>query len=126
MMKKQIIIGVLALFLIIIGLTGCFDNNSDDDNGDDGINGENLDSRFFGIWKRNDSEDDYLEFKSDGSVYAEKAGVTIEGTWEVKDNIICIYSSEEDDCEIFIFSNEDITFSIVNEDHTIRYSYNKQ
>lgn len=123
-MKKQIIICGITLFLIIVGLTGCFDNNSDGNNDNNG-NGGTLDNRFFGRWKRNDSDDDFLEFKSNGSAYAEKAGVTITGTWEVEDNIICIYSSEEDDCERFIFSNENTTFSIVNEDYTLRYSYNK-
>lgn len=100
--------------------------NKEPNNTNNGENIGTLDSRFFGRWKRNDSEDDFFEFKSDGSAYAEKAGVTIVGTWEVKDNIICIYVPEEDDCERFMFSNEDKTFSIINMDYTIRYSYNKQ
>jgi hypothetical protein len=58
-MKKQLIIIGILLVLIIVGLSGCFDNNGDSDS-------KNLDSRFGGKWKSQDSLD-IIEFKSNGS-----------------------------------------------------------
>lgn len=115
MMKKQTIIVGITLVFIIVGLTGCFEDDSG--NGD---NNEADDSRFVGEWLDEDSGE-LLLFKSNGSYYVKNSYLSEPiyiSPWEVKGDELCFILSSGESCLSFEFSNDYKTLSIYFLDQT--------
>lgn len=136
-MKKQLILGVIAIVVVIIlilfVLLVIFGSNNDNCCKVD--NDETLDSRFFGEWKTDyefqegEPEITYV-FNSNGTFSIKYSGETqgsaYIGIWFVEDNQFCITrEGYEKECYRFEFSNNDEIFtSYDNENNPI--VYNKQ
>jgi hypothetical protein len=104
-MKKQIIISII-LFVIAVGLTGCFGDNGDGDGG-------STDSRFVGEWQAEEGGFSFI-FNSNGTVYGKYSGISeYMGNWIVKGNEICVSApGEATQCSRFEFSNDDNTVKV--------------
>jgi len=79
-MKKQLIITMMAVLLIAVGLSGC----TNEDNNQDGTDASNDLARFVGTWMYEESGGIYT-FSSDGVFSFDAPGEENEGTYEVRD-----------------------------------------
>jgi len=107
-MKKQLMIIGITFVILIVGISGCTEQDSDENN-----NEGYLDSRFFGDWKHADAEyGANITFSSDGRYYTTALGWI--GTWEVKNGEICITLPDYpglSSCTDFTFSNNNKTLT---------------
>jgi hypothetical protein len=113
-MKKQLIIGGIAIMLLFVGLSGCSENGDGIDNGD---------SRFVGKWGTEPGTNKYFfTFFSDGT------GSFIERSieWNINDTKLVIISVEETLIYDFKFSDNDKTLTLVDVESGIPYVFFKQ
>jgi len=115
-MEKQLMIIGITFVLLIVGISGCTEQDSRENN-----NEGYLDSRFFGDWELADSEyGANISYSSDGRYYTTALGWI--GTWEVKNGKICTTLDEQFDnyrsCIDFTFSNNNktLTFNLEYQD----------
>lgn len=114
MIKKQIIIGLIAIVVVIILILSVVVVifGSDEDNDEK----RNLDSRFFGIWKEQGKEY-FIEFKSNNSIYLVNSVANIENyycNWKVNGDMLCFYKPDgnQDQYTKYEFSNNDTTLTL--------------
>lgn len=136
-MKKWLIIGVLTIFLIILGFSGCLNNNSDNNNKNNGGNSEG--NLFIGTWKdtpytiengtRKNQSSSNVTFYYNGtmrteSVYDEEILWT---PYIIKNNQICFGAVNDPEylCYNYIFSNNNtkVLLDATIEDQEAGFSY---
>lgn len=94
-MKKQLIIGIIVT-LLVVGITGCTENSSDDR------------SKFIGKWLSNQS---LVFFYSNGTF--DVVGLSDDGTWELRDGqLIMQFLSGSEEIVDYSFSNDYDTLTL--------------
>lgn len=117
-MKKQLIIGGIAILLLFVELSGCSENGDGTDNGD------SKDSRFVGTWsfetgtnKRN------ITFFSNGT----GSFLTRSIEWDINDEkLVVIFDVKESSIYDFEFSDNDKTLTLIEVESGIPNVYTKQ
>jgi hypothetical protein len=126
-MKKQLILIGIAVILIVVGLSGCFENNNEKKNI---VNDDT--SKFIGTWRylQDNSTESLWTFYDNGSV---KIVVTYlyedlpknDTIWEnftVENNKLCLIFSDSPDCLVYKFFNNYNSVNLSSTEMTVTFN----
>lgn len=116
-MRKQIVIFGIIILLIIVGLSGCFENNQSNEN--------NEKNRFVGTWMLPGNVVNLTDtYFSDGT-FTENVGGS--GTYDIKDGkLVKTYTNGNSRAYSYSFSNNDKTLTLTRVGSSYPEVYTKQ